>query len=270
MLLTRDLVERLESVEVETVARLVESLAVTAVDPVPSALTWGRGLLVATGPRRYVNRAVGVSLDELSVGSVAELGAWFLERGLVPAVQLSSWAPTTTVQALTAAGFAPAWCRSVLARDLTDVHVGAAAGPGGRVDDDVEVTTVTDEEQSAEAAEVMADGQDDPATAVEFMAADRRSGGTTQLLARLDGRVVGCGSLTVVGRSAWLGAAATLTEARGRGVQTALLRHRLQLARDAACDLVGVTASVGSTSSRNLQRLGFGLVQEQWVLLQRR
>lgn len=269
MIVTQDLVARLESVEVETVGRLVVSLAVAAVDPVPEAMPWGRGLLVATGPRRYVNRAVGVSLDELSSGSVADLGAWFLERGLVPAVQLSSWAPTTTVEVLAAAGFAPAWCRSVLA--LTDVHAGAASGPdpAGQVDERVEVVTV-DDAQAARAAAVMAADQDDPATAVEFMAADRGSRGTTQLLARLDGRVVGCGSLTVMGRTAWLGAAATLSGARRRGVQTALLRHRLQIARDAGCDLVGVTASVGSTSSRNLQRLGFGLVQEQWVLRQRR
>lgn len=264
MLVTRALVERLESVEVETVSRLVRSLAPAAADPVPEWSPWGGGLLVAMGPRRYVNRAVGVTLDELSPGAVSTICSWFSDRGVPPAVQLSSWAGRSTVDALTGAGFGPAWCRSVLALDLS----GPAPGPpdAGATVDDVEVLVVDDDDRAAAASAVMSDDQDDPSTTAEFMAADRGSRGTTQLLARVAGQVVGCGSLTVVGTTAWLGAAGTLPRARGRGVQTALLRHRLHMARAAGCDLVGVTASVGSTSVRNLQRVGFGLVQEQWVL----
>lgn len=53
---------------------------------------------------------------------------------------------------------------------------------------------------------------------------------------------------------------------RRHGIQTALIRHRIQLAIEAGCDLVGATASVGSASSRVLTRCGFTLVQEQWIV----
>jgi GNAT superfamily N-acetyltransferase len=261
VLVTRGLVERLEHVEAETVSRLVEALRELATDPVPQSRPFGSGVLAATGAQRYVNRAVGVGLDELDDGAVADLVAWFRERGVPPAVQLSSWAPTVTVAALAGAGFVPAWCRSVLAVDPVAVPVPAT-------DPALEVVVVHDDAQARAAVDVMTAEQADRTTGEEFMRADRACEGTTQLLARLDGTPVGCGSLTLVGRTGWLGAAATIPAARRRGVQTALLHARLTLARRAGCDLVGVTASVGSQSARNLQRLGFGLVQDQWVVQQ--
>lgn len=260
MRVTRELVERLEHVEAKTVSRLVAAMRTFATDPVPESRRFGSGVLAATGPQRYVNRAVGVGFDTLDVDAVAELVAWFGDRGLPGAVQLSSWAPAATVASLAEAGFVPAFCRSVLAVDPVAVPV-AADDPA------IEVTVVADDAQAAAASGVMtAEQGDDRAVGEEFMRADRLCEGTTQLLAVLDGRPVGCGSLTLVGRTGWLGAAATVPAARRRGVQTALLHARLRLSREAGCDLVGVTASVGSQSARNLQRLGFGLVQDQWVL----
>lgn len=260
---TRELVERLELVEADTVSRLVSALRTFATDPVPESRPFGSGVLVATGPQRYVNRAVGVGLDALDADAVAELVSWFGGRGLPGAVQLSSWAPAVTVTSLGEAGFVPAFCRSVLAVDPVAVPV-AADDPA------VEVLVVHDDAQAAAAAGVMtAEHVDGRTVGEEFMRADRLCEGTTQLLALLDGRPVGCGSLTLVGRTGWLGAAATVPAARRRGVQTALLHARLRLALEAGCDLVGVTASVGSQSARNLQRLGFGLVQDQWVVRHR-
>lgn len=261
VLVTRDLVSRLEAVEAVTAARLVRALAETvAVPPVPAAEPFGAGVLVATGASRYVNRAVGLGLDELGDEDVGRLVAWFSERGLPAAVQLSSWAPPATVAALGAAGFVPASCRSVLVVDPVAVPVGVP-------DPALVVVPVTDDATARAAADVMAGGAAEHRTASdEFMAADRVSEGTTQLLALLDGEPVGCGSLTVVGRTGWVGAAATVERARRRGVQAELLRHRARLALAAGCDLVGVTATTGSASARNLQRLGFELVHEQWVV----
>jgi len=273
VLVDRDLVARLEQVETVTSARLVAALvACCATGPVPDALPLGRGLLVVTGPRRYVNRAVGVTLDELGAADVAHLAQSYRARGLPAAVQLSSWAPAVTIAVLADAGFAPVWCRSVLA---TDPRVTGRTGRTGP-DDRVQAIPVTSAALAQDAADVMAadavEAGEDRSTSDEFMAADRATEGTTQLLAMLAGRPVGCGSLTVVGtvgrRTGWLGAAATVPQARRQGVQTALVRHRLALAAGAGCDLVGVTASVGSTSARVLQRCGFSLVQEQWVVQQ--
>lgn len=272
-----DTIRRLEAAEAATVLALVNALAGTGcTDPVPSAVPLASGFLVITGARRYVNRAVGVTLDELSPDDVDTIVHHYTDADLPAAVQMSSWAPVTTVSALSAAGFAPAWSRSMLAADLRDpITPSLSALPAPSASHGLEIVKVgADTTRAAQAADVMVDETrgtgDDRTTSDEFMAADLHAPGTTQFLALVDGQPVGCASLWVVDadgvRTGWLGAAATIPSARGRGVQTALVRHRLQLAADAGCDLAGATASVGSTSSRVLRRCGLALVQEQWVV----
>lgn len=269
-----DVIRRLEQAETATVLVLVDALIATGcTEPVPTAVPLGLGSLVVTGARRYVNRAVGVTLEELSADDVRAVVRHYVDAGLPAAVQLSSWAPATTVSVLAEAGFVPAWSRSVLAADVrasvATVSSGPLPNPG------IEIVEVgVDAARAAAAADVMAEELlstgADRTTSDEFMTADFAAGATTQLLALLDGQPVGCGSLTVVGtaaeRTGWLGAAATIPSARGRGVQTALVHHRLRLAVEAGCHIVGATASVGSTSSRVLARCGLSLVQEQWVV----
>jgi predicted GNAT family acetyltransferase len=51
--------------------------------------------------------------------------------------------------------------------------------------------------------------------------------------------------------------AGTLADYRGRGLQTALLRARMQAAVEAGCDFAVVVTQGGTTSQRNAERLGF-------------
>jgi len=86
----------------------------------------------------------------------------------------------------------------------------------------------------------------------------------TLLLASRHGEPVGASSVLVHdlaggGRVASLGGTTTLVPHRRRGVQLALLRHRLGLAAAAGCDLAVVTADPGSSSGRNARRAGFAL-----------
>lgn len=86
----------------------------------------------------------------------------------------------------------------------------------------------------------------------------------TLLLASLHGEPVGASSVLVHDlpggvRVASLGGTTTLAAHRRRGVQLALLRHRLTLAAAAGCDLAVVTADPGSSSGRNARRAGFAL-----------
>ena len=81
--------------------------------------------------------------------------------------------------------------------------------------------------------------------------------GWTQLVA-YDGEVaVATGALQVAGTVGWLGAAATVPEARGRGAHRALLAARLRLAAEQGAERVTVKVEPGSTSQRNLARAGF-------------
>jgi GNAT superfamily N-acetyltransferase len=70
-------------------------------------------------------------------------------------------------------------------------------------------------------------------------------------------RPIGCASSTVRDGIATLGGMSTIPAARRRGVQAALVRHRLARAATLGCELAAATAAVGSASERNLVRLGF-------------
>jgi MOSC domain-containing protein YiiM/GNAT superfamily N-acetyltransferase len=83
----------------------------------------------------------------------------------------------------------------------------------------------------------------------------------TQLLAELDGRLVGVAALQTHRRVGWLGAGGVAPEARGRGIQRALIAHRAALAADAGCTRVMATADADSISARNLDAAG---LREIW------
>ncbi len=79
-------------------------------------------------------------------------------------------------------------------------------------------------------------------------------------LARVDGAVAGGGTLAVRDGLAGLFGASTLPAYRNRGVQTALLLARLARGLDAGCDLAVCLAQPGSSSERNVVRLGFSVL----------
>jgi GNAT superfamily N-acetyltransferase len=80
--------------------------------------------------------------------------------------------------------------------------------------------------------------------------------GQHQLIASLDGRDVAVAATFTRRRVSWLGGAAVLPEARGRGIQRALIAERVRQAADAGSRRVMATASVGSVSARNLDAMG--------------
>lgn len=61
--------------------------------------------------------------------------------------------------------------------------------------------------------------------------------------------------------------AGTLPPYRGRGIQTALLRTRMQAARDAGCEFAVVVTQGGTTSERNCLRLGFRTAYSKATLI---
>lgn len=58
-----------------------------------------------------------------------------------------------------------------------------------------------------------------------------------------------------------LGGASTLPAARGTGAQSALLKHRLRLARTLGAPLAAATAAPRTPSVRNLAKLGFTIIE---------
>ncbi len=78
-------------------------------------------------------------------------------------------------------------------------------------------------------------------------------------VATIEGKPVACGTGLVLPehRVFALCGAGTLSEFRGRGLQTALLRARMQAAMVAGSEYAVVVTQGGTTSQRNAERLGF-------------
>jgi GNAT superfamily N-acetyltransferase len=80
------------------------------------------------------------------------------------------------------------------------------------------------------------------------------------VIASLDGRDVGVAATFARRRVAWLGGAAVLPEARGLGIQRALILDRVQRLAAAGSRKAMATADVGSVSAANLEAMGLARI----------
>jgi ribosomal protein S18 acetylase RimI-like enzyme len=85
--------------------------------------------------------------------------------------------------------------------------------------------------------------------------------------ARVDGAVAGVARLVIDGDLAEFGGGATLPEFRGRGVQQAMLRHRINEACSAGCSILVTEAEPETGSARNILRAGFEAAFDYSVLV---
>ena len=83
-----------------------------------------------------------------------------------------------------------------------------------------------------------------------------RSRGYQQFIAELDGRDVGVAAMFNRRRVAWLGAGTVLPEARGAGIQRALIADRVRRAHAAGSTKVLSTAEINTISAANLEFFG--------------
>jgi len=75
-------------------------------------------------------------------------------------------------------------------------------------------------------------------------------------LVRIDGKPAAAAKLFVKDGVGLFPDAATRPEFRGRGLQTALLRHRATVAAQSGAELIYSQAAFGSVSHRNMERIG--------------
>jgi ribosomal protein S18 acetylase RimI-like enzyme len=75
-------------------------------------------------------------------------------------------------------------------------------------------------------------------------------------LVRVDGRPAAAAKLFLHDSVGFFADAATHPDFRGRGLQTALLRHRARVAAESGAELIYSQAAFGSVSHRNMERIG--------------
>ncbi|MFZ4720026.1 MAG: GNAT family N-acetyltransferase [Ilumatobacteraceae bacterium] len=260
MIVDAALVHRVERTAARLTALEVDALASVAPSAGAHWRTLDSGVAAVMGPGRYVNRAVGAVLGEQSAEALLdELEAVYDAAGLPASLEVCPWARTDVVAELRRRGYSVDWFRNVYAHGLRTLP------PRARMDID-EVDDDTVDVWSDILGSQFEPGSVERGNSDEFCTAVHRVPGTQNLIATIDGRAIGTGSLTPVGTVAWLGGASTLPEARGRGAQHALLVDRLHRARRMGCTLAAVTAVPDGVSARNLLRVGFQLLYTQAVL----
>lgn len=87
-----------------------------------------------------------------------------------------------------------------------------------------------------------------------------RARGWHHFVATLDGRDVAAAATFIRRRVASIGPATVLPEARGRGIQRALIADRVRRAANAGATRVHATATLDGPSARNLERLGIARI----------
>ena len=93
--------------------------------------------------------------------------------------------------------------------------------------------------------------------------------GTITFVAEADGKLVATGAGLIIHDHKIVGlyGAATLKPYRGRGLQTAILQRRLEVAVQAGCEYAVIVTQGGTTSMRNAERLSFTLAYSKATLI---
>lgn len=255
------LVRRIERSAAATSATFAEALH--RIDPSwrTQSFPLADGQAVLCGAGLYVNQAIALGLVEpVTDAHLDELAMRSREVGVPVAVEIGP----ATHEDLTVR------CAERGLASTGDVSVLTLTGPTTAKRDETDVMTAECVIQAVgleelvlwQAATALGWGHDTVErrrASDAFAAAVFQRHGEMLLLARaaVDGTVVGCASLTIYEGIAILGGMSTVPEARRRGVQRALVHHRLAVAAAAGCDLAVTTAEAGGDSARNLERLGF-------------
>jgi GNAT superfamily N-acetyltransferase len=94
-----------------------------------------------------------------------------------------------------------------------------------------------------------------------------RARGTTCFLAQVDGQPAGGGTVAIHEDIATLSGTGVRERFRGRGLQAALIRARMEWAIRHGCRLVATSTHVATPSQRNMERMGFRIAYPKLVLV---
>lgn len=225
--------------------------------PDAAALRLGGCVAVFYARRSPVNSVKALGLDgPVPDADLERVEEFFRSRDSQVIIDLCPLADTGLVKSLTARGYGIVDFETITFRPISSSdRFDPATGQGFTVSE-------ASPEEMDEAARVMAEGftpERQPASPV-LRALGRATAaveGARLLMARVQGRPVATASMrTENGVAAFFGTV-TLAPFRGRGIQSALIRERLRLARSAGCDVAKLDARPGTTSQRNAERAGF-------------
>lgn len=216
--------------------------------PMQAELAVAGGMARYFGPESPMNEAGCLGIDApVTDDDVERITGFFLERGVPPRAMVSALSDLSLPQRLAAHGYVPIDSQNVLLGDLREL--------AGAFDSRIRVASDPAAWGRA-GAEANADGQplEDGASIVGQTVA--ATPGVIALEAIIDGRLAAIGAAGTNATMAGLFFGSTMPWARGRGLQLAMIRHRIKLLQEAGAVYVRSAAAVASSSERNFRRSG--------------
>ena len=268
-----DLVRRIERAECGLISSCIDAMS----SPIEGLSRFGApfagGMAGYSGPGSPFNKIAGVGMGgPLDLVELEDLEGFYADRNTPVQVELASLADASVGEMLTKRGYHLVGFENVLGRALgegADLCVrerpvqlkGRPESLEVRLSDESDFLIWLDTVVTGFAAPDESGVPSHESFARELMESlltDMAAAeGLERYLAMLDGEPAGAGSMWLESGVALLNGASTLPNHRRRGVQGALLEHRLFEAAARGCDIAIVTTQPGSTSQKNVQRKGF-------------
>ena len=275
LFVTASLARRIERAEASLVEEGAAVAAEAGGDRDVFAQRLNGGVAAYTDDGSPFNKVAGMGFDGVpSSDDLDRLEAEFAVRRAPVQFEISTLADPDLFRALTRRGYELVGFENVLGRALGPIDRAADA------ETSIRINPVAPHENAVWLDAVVTaflkpDTFDGPASHESFDRATLervytdtfRAPSFERLLARRDDEVAGGASVRVFEGIVQLCGAATLPAHRRQGVQSALLRYRLDMAARRGCDLAIVTTQPGSKSQQNVQRFGFSLLYARAVLI---
>lgn len=232
-------------------------------DPQGDTLTIGGAQVIYGGATAPVNRAIGVGMVEpVSVPTLEAIEEFYAVRGAPVRLDLCPLADAALVKLLAGRGYAVERFFTVLALRLPPPQTEP-------LPPEIRITQAAPAE-AQQWLTVVGQGfteQEQPdADMLQILYPNFHAANAHAYFAWIDGQPAGGGGMYLHGGVAEFGGASTRVAYRKRGVQTALLHHRMAAAYTLGCDLAMVMTTPGTVSQRNVQRAGFDVAYTKATL----
>jgi GNAT superfamily N-acetyltransferase len=224
----------------------------------------GGGVALWLGEGSPVNQAAGLGMEgPVTVEDLARLENFYHERGADAVLSLCPFADHSLLAGLAKRGWHVTEFENLFLLELGgSVATKRIKAWEPTLDAAVEVRVCMPEERAIW-ARVTAQGFSNSETPErgheEYgrIMAEREE--AILVLGWVDGEPAGTGTLVIDEGVGWLSGDSTLPKFRRRGIQQEIQRHRLEIAREAGCELAVTESEPGSASQRNMERHGFRL-----------
>lgn len=264
-------------IDLHEIARLEEGrLAVVLAEVAEDARPWGGGVMCRAGPGNWINYVAGAGFaGEVHREAMAEMIAFYEEKGIEPRVELAPFADGSLISLCAEHGFVVRVFESVFFRELgSEVRARPVQeSPAGlrieRVDsrDEAAVRQFCQIAMSGFYPPGMTATEDELRTAMRSASHPR----SIALMALIDGEPAGAGAMEVVCVDnvsiAALYGLSVRPEFRRRGVQQALIAARLNIAVEHGARLATIGSRPGVATERNVRRMGFEVAYTKAILV---